>query len=84
MEIDLGQEIVFDVKLGDKAFKLREPTALEVQAFQRRSQDSEDTVMELVSFVAMLGMEEQVAKSLGITKLNKLVEGIVGGLSEKK
>ena len=83
--IDLGDEVIFKVKLAGKEYKLSEPTARQVRTFQKESKDSKDEdVASFCNFVTRLGLPSEVAADLGITKIKKLAEGLVGGLNEKK
>ena len=85
MNIDLGEEIIFKVALGDKTYELREPSVLEMSAFKTKIDASEDTgLAEMVNLLVVIGMPKKVVENLGIQKMNKLVEGILGGVTEKK
>ena len=84
MDIDLGQDVVFNVKLNDKEYKLREPSALEVEKYQVELKKDEDSATTLlISFVSSLGMDKDVASAMGIRKLTKLMQGIIGVMNEK-
>lgn len=80
--IDLSDEIIFKVKIGTEVIELREPTVQDME-------NHEDNLNSggfggLKCFLVDIGMPEDKMNSLGITKVTKLVKGIVGGLDEKK
>jgi len=83
VDIDLGGEIVFNVKLGDKSYQLREPTLKDVKSF-KISTDGENAEDAFIDLVVGLGMPREVAEGLGITKLKKLSESLITGFDEKK
>lgn len=85
MEIDLGQEIVIKVKLGDKCYELREPTVADIESLQHKtSEDETSAARSLQDFVVALGMPREVVESLGFLKLQKLSDGLTNTFSEKK
>jgi hypothetical protein len=79
-EIDLGDNIVFKVTYAGKEFRLREPTVREVQNFKDKEEGA-DLVTELLT---KLGMPKEVLEEMPVSKIKKLIDGIVGGMSEKK
>ena len=79
MKIDLGHAVEFDVVLGDKHYKLREPKLHEVKKFEKDESDN-----AFIDFVVDLGMPRDVAEGLGVISLKKLAEGLTGAMSEKK
>jgi hypothetical protein len=81
MEIDLGQEIEFKVKMGDKVWLLREPTLKDVKHFREKSENEDDA---FIDFLVKLGMPRDAAESLGILKLKKLAESLISSFNEKK
>ena len=83
MEIDLGSAVQFKVKLGDKAWTLREPTLKDVRAFRQASQ-GEDSDEAFVAFLDSLGLPKADAETLGILKLKKLAESLISSFDEKK
>lgn len=80
MDIDLGEEVIFKVKLGAKSYELREPTLKDVKAMQK-SKDQEGAFVDLI---VNLGLPKDVADNLGMLKLKKLSEGLMAPLQEKK
>ena len=84
MEIDLGTEAVINVKIGSTIYKLHEPTVDDIEVFQSKVKDKDKSLHSFVNFLIKLGMPEEVARSLGVLRLKKLADGLVGGLSEKK
>lgn len=76
--IDLGSDVVFSVKVGDKTFELREPTVAEIESFKDGDKDG------VFNLLATLGMPVEVSKNLPVSKMKKLVDGLVAGMSEKK
>lgn len=77
-EIDLGDDLEFTVKYKGQAYKLREPTVAEIETLQS------DEKKDMVSFLATLGMPADVTKNLGISKANKVVEGMLELVGKKK
>lgn len=80
-EIDLGQDLEFKVKYSGKDYLLREPTVAEIEKFKDSEAVKKDGV---IGFLAALGMPEDVVKAMPVSKLKKLVDGLVEGLSQKK
>lgn len=81
-EIDLGDDVVFKVKYGGKEYELREPTVSEVSKFKEMGEaEGKDFVLNMLE---KLGMPREVAQDMPMSKLKKLVDGIVNGLTEKK
>lgn len=81
MDIDLGQDVSFNVKYNGQAYVLREPTVRETQGL-KLAQEQDD--LAVIRFLSSLGLPEDVALNMPITKMKKLVEGMVGAISEKK
>lgn len=84
MDIDLGDEVVFNVKYKGKVHKLREPTTDEVNKYMELTQGDDKSMSPFIAFVTELGLPQDVAGGLGITKIKKLADGLIGGLTEKK
>jgi len=86
VDIDLGDAITFNVKLGSESYKLREPTAGEVKDYSAKVKEvgEDDAMRPFLDLVVSLGMPEEVAISLGVTKMAALATGLMGGLTEKK
>lgn len=85
MDINLGDDIIFKVSLNGESYELREPTVKEMSEFKSNLDASEDKGLdEMISLLVRIGMPSEVVNSLGIQKMNKLVEGILGGVTEKK
>jgi hypothetical protein len=83
-EIDLGKEVIFNVKLGEKEFKLTEPTVLQIEKFRKGIDENKDNVVEhSMNLIVELGMPKEVVESLGATKLNLLLTGLMDGLEKK-
>lgn len=81
MDIDLGQDIEFVVKYNGTEYKLREPSVKEVSFLKEKSPDDQDAVLE---FLSLLGLPVSISENMPVTKLKKLVDSMVGVLSEKK
>ena len=85
--IDLGSSAVFEVVVDGKKFTLREPMVEEVKDLSKKQEDLKDEMESsvlLTDFIVSLGMPKDVMDSLGIIRLKLLVDGIMGGLAEKK
>lgn len=83
-EIDLGNEIVYTVKIGSQSFEMREPSALEIEEFKRSvDAQGESTITPAIELVVKLGLPKENAEKLGLQKLNKLLEGLTGDLQKK-
>ena len=83
MDIDLGEELVFNVRLGDKVYKMSEPTVHRLEAY-REKQSGNESMLPAIELLVDLGLPKQVGETMGVTKLTKLIEGITGALTEKK
>jgi len=83
MDIDLGEELVFNVRLGDKVYKMSEPTVQRLEAY-REKQSGNESMLPAIELLVDLGLPKQVGETMGVTKLTKLIEGITGALTEKK
>lgn len=81
MDIDLGQDVVFKVSYNSSIYELREPTVGEMQGLKKKMEDDE---MALIKFLANLGLPESVGSGMPVTKIKKLVDAMVGAISEKK
>ena len=82
-EIDLGSEVIINVKMGDKVYALREPTLDDIESMSNvDSGDTKAANKMLQDFVIGLGMPEDVVKSLGIIRLKKLSEGLTNSFSD--
>lgn len=79
MDIDLGQDVEFVIKYNGASYKMREPSVRETMAL-KDSTSNED----LIQFLAKLGMDAKVLESMPISKMKKLVESMLGAISEKK
>lgn len=82
MDIDLGNEIVFKVKLNGQTHEMREPTLKDVKNFQAGS--AENAEQGFLDFVVSLGLPLDVAENMGVTKLKKLSESLIVSFDEKK
>jgi hypothetical protein len=82
MEINLDSEILVRAKFGGQTFELREPTVKQVQAFQKMMKDG-DEMDSYLEFLEDLGLPKDVTENLGITKLQKLSEGLLGNFEKK-
>lgn len=83
MDIDLGQEVVFNVKLGGQEYRLAEPSVSHVKKFQDKLKDN-DEISAFLFLIEELGLPKDVCGKLSVTQIKKLSEGIMGGISEKK
>jgi hypothetical protein len=85
MDIDLGQNVAYKVKIDGKEYELREPSVKDVMHFQESMKDGEqESVSKTISFISDLGLPLEVCENLGLSKLKKLVDSLVGELNEKK
>jgi hypothetical protein len=81
VDIDLGQDVVFKVKYNSKEYALREPTVKETVGLKDVGADDQYAVLK---FIATLGLPLEVAEAMPLSKIKKLVETLVGAISEKK
>lgn len=79
MDIDLGQDIEFNIKYKGATYKMREPSVKEAASLG----DSENS-MEVIQFLSKLGLPEQVLSDMPLSKMKKLVESMLGSIQEKK
>jgi len=84
MEIDLGGKVVFKVRYDGNTYELNEPTGYDIQSLQKDLKDDSDNIKPFLGFVTKLGMPEDIAKGLGVTKIKKLANGLIGAMDEKK
>ena len=80
MDIDLGNEIIFNVKLNGQSYKLREPTYKDIKKLNA-DKDNEEASIDLL---CDLGLPKEVADGMGVLQLTKLIKTITGSLEEKK
>ena len=85
MEIDLGQDITFNVRYNGETYELKEPTVGAVEKFEKAFNKKDSSKQRaLIDFVSSLGMPSDVASAMGVTKLNRLAQGLTLGLEEEK
>jgi len=84
MDIDLGKDTVFNVKIGADLHVLREPSVREIKAMNDSFKDGVSEVDGFISLLAKLGLPEDISGSLGVNKMTKLINGIMGDGAEKK
>ena len=84
-EIDLGSDVVFSVKYNGQQYQLTEPSLEQVEEYQKavKGKDEDPTFDDLVGFLSSLGIPSEVLRKMGITKLKKLTDGLLGGLEKK-
>lgn len=81
MDIDLGAKSVFNVKYNGATYSLREPTVKETLSLSESTEGDKTFVLK---FLVSLGLPEEVASSLEISKVKVLMEALVGSITEKK
>lgn len=86
MDIDIGSEVVIKVKMGDKTHQLREPLFEDVDKLNAevKKTPEDNQILCFRDFIIDLGFPATEAKKLGIFRLRKLVDGLVGAFKEKK
>jgi len=85
MLIDLGDEVIFQVKIGEKTYDLKEPTESQIMALAENEEADENKGFEkLKAFMIELDMPEDVVKSLGVFRLKKFVTSLTKEMSEGK
>ena len=85
MVLDLGAKTVYEVKYDGKLYSLQEPTARQINAYQKSSSaDESNTIESLLDFLSELGLPKEVGNELGISKLQMLTEHLTKKYSEKK
>ena len=82
--IDLGAEVTYSVKVADKVYDLREPSAKEVNKFREEIEKEDKALEAFTSLVVTIGMPQEVAEGLPISKLRKLADALTEGITEKK
>jgi hypothetical protein len=78
MKVDLGSVKKFEIVIGDKTFALSEPSVKQVMDYKDKSESDQAAIF---GFLHELGLPLEVASSLSIGQLKKLVDALVG--SEK-
>lgn len=81
MDIDLGTDIKFNVTYGGQVYSLREPSVKEAMGFKKEAEADD---MAVIKFISALGLPMEVAECMPVSKARKLVDALVGALSEKK
>ena len=87
MDIDLSQELVYNVKLpGGKVVVLREPTDEDVALISdlNAKEDPQGANEAFKQFIIGLGMPAEELKKIGVVRLKALAEGIMEPLSAEK
>ncbi len=82
MEINLDSEVLIKARLGDKVFELSEPTVKQVQSFQKKMKGDDD-MEAYADFLADLGLPKDITENLGISKLKKISDGLLGSFEKK-
>lgn len=80
--IDLGADVEFKVLYGGKEYTLREPTVKEIEIFKASESAGENGA--LVKLLADVGLPSSVAESMPVSKLKKLIDGLIEGMTGKK
>lgn len=84
--IDLGNDVEFEVKYAGAVYALREPSAREMNEYQKAlkaDEKNERGIELLIDFVSRLGLPKDVAEKMPGSKLNRLVSGLVEGMAKK-
>jgi hypothetical protein len=76
-EIDLGDDVKFNVAIKGKKYVLRELTVAEIEELKAES-------TSLSELLIRVGLAPEVAKSLGLSQAKKLVESMTDMISKKK
>ena len=86
MEIDLGTEVSIKVKVNGDEYMLREPNFDDLDKMNKTMEGLDDNHKHrgFEELVIDLGMPKDVVKTLGVIRIKKLSEGLLGALSEKK
>ena len=91
MLIDLdSKEIIFDVKLGGVNYKLTEPSVDQIRGMNKslkaiKAGKSEHDEMDVMKhLVTRLGLPEDKAGELGVSKLTLLINSMVQEMSGEK
>ncbi len=84
-EIDLGDELVINVKYAGQEYKLREPRVDEIDKFRARADAKEgDSMDALVMLMTELGMPKEVIMKMGMSKVRDLIDWLMATLTKKK
>ncbi len=81
-DLDLGADIEFNVKYGGKEYKLREPTVMEIETF--KTEDEGGAKGAITALLEKLGMPQGVVETMPMSKVRKLIEGLIEGMTGKK
>ena len=87
MDIDLSQELVYNVKLpGGKTVVLREPTDQDISILTdiNSKEDPKKAHEAFKQFILALGMPAEELDKIGVVRLKALAQGIMEPLSEEK
>lgn len=84
-KIDLGPDKVFEIEVKGKTYELGEPNASQIKRMDIASKNKdEDSITPLINMLYELGLPKEVAATMPISKIEKLIDGIVGAIQEKK
>lgn len=83
--LDLGAKTVYEIKYDGKTYQLKEPTARDINNYQKASKENEGKELEnLLNFLNDLGLPKEIGEELGLSKIEKLSKYLIGEFSEKK
>lgn len=84
MDLDLGQSVVYKVKINGEVYEMSAPRAKYVNNFRKKiSNDEGNEIDHFIKFVVDHGLPKNVAEDLDVVQLNKLAQGLTGS-DEKK
>lgn len=81
MKIDLGESVKYEVVFEGKKYELREPTLADARLVKQAGEG--DNIQGFIDFVVALGLPEEVASSLGLSKIKTLTEALMGDIEKK-
>ncbi len=81
MDIDLGQDVSFKVTYNGSVYMLREPSVKEVMGLKDMDAQDQNAIL---SFMDNLGLPVAVSEKMPISKVKRLIDTLVGAISEKK
>ena len=86
MLVDLGDDVIFQVKIGEQTYDLKEPNESQILALAEDEEegDTDNTFKKLNTFMVDLGLPKEVVESLGVFRKKKFVSALMGELSKGK
>jgi hypothetical protein len=81
MDIDLGSDIVFQVKYNGQTYNVKEPV---IGQLDKLKGNSENDIVPVLDLLDDLGLPKSISVKMPMSKVKKLLDTMLGQLTEKK